>query len=221
MSIPVSAEEYLQQFKKEHSEEEWRNEIKRLAIQAIQTGAKHEDYWKTLTKDYDWLDWDQLKKEAHSLEQAVTNLLKEQMPGIKTQAQYNAVVGSFDAIKLVLNAILLEEKEKEKEARKALDLALEVVAKATEVTNKLEAVPEAVTSDAAKDFKNPPVQFHEDGIQKKLLSEVEKISNIADLNVWYIKTKEERTRIVTQDLRNKLMDFVRAKKKELETAFKQ
>jgi len=217
--MATAVEQHLQQFKEQKGEAAWREEVKRLAIQAIQTSPKHEAFWKELTKKFDWIDWDQLKKESHGLNQTMANLLKDQMPGVQSQAQYNAVIGAFDAVKLVLNAILVGDKSKETEARKALELAFEATAKATEITIKLAEVPEAATSEASEDFKNSPIQFHEYDIQRKLLRELEKLSNLTDLNVWYVGTKSERDRVVTQDLRNILIDAIRTKKNKLEKAF--
>jgi hypothetical protein len=216
----ISTERYLQQYRQAFGEESWRSEVKRLILEAIKTSPKHEVFWKELTKDYTWLDWDSLKQEAQgSIKTTMAELLKEQMPGIKSQAQYNAVLGALDAVRLVLNAILEEDKAKETEARKALEMAFDVTAKATEITNKLEAVPEAATSKKSEDFKNPPVQFHEYDIQRKLLTELEHISTLADLNKWYVNTKEQRDRVITQNLRDILMDTVRAKKGMLEKLF--
>ena len=220
MNETISTERYLQQYHKDYGEEAWRSEVKRLASQAIKMGPKHETFWKEFTKDYSWFDWDSLKQEAQGLIQTtMAELLKEQMPGIKSQAQYNAILGALDALRLVLNAILEGNKGKEAEARKALEIALEATAKATEITNKLESVPEAATSKKSEDFKNPPVQFHEYDIQRKLLTELERISTLSDLNKWYMNTKEQRDRVVTQNLRDILMDTIRTKKNKLEKLF--
>ena len=218
--ISISTEQYLEQFKKQHGEEAWRSEVKRLASQAFQAGPKHEAFWRELTKGCDWLNWDALKQETEKSGQVMANLLKEQMPGVKSQAQYNSILGAFEAVKIALNAILTGDAVQEAEARKALEMAFEAATKSTEITNKLEEVPEAVISESAKEFKNPPTQFHEYDLQRQLLLELEPISNILELNSWYSKTKKQRDSILTQGFRNTLMDAIRIKKDKLEGALK-
>jgi len=216
----IETEQYLLQFRQTHGGDAWKAEVKRLALQGIKTSPKHEEFWKDLTKDFDWLNWDTLKQEAFGLSPtSMVDLLKAQMPGIKSQAQYNAVVGAFDAIRFVLNAILTVDKNKETEARRALEMALDATTKATELTLKLEGMSEATNSKLADVFKKSPIEFHEYDIQRKLLAELERISNLNDLNNWYIRTREQRDQVITQDLRDILMDSIRAKKNALEELF--
>jgi hypothetical protein len=225
MRTLVSIEKYLEHFRETEGEDAWKTEVLRLAEQGIKQGPRHEIFWKELTKNYGWLDWEALKRSAKEKkdleppptepEQILTNLIRKQMPGIKTQGQYDAVVGVMDALRLVLNAILESSKIREGEASKALEMALEATRKATELTNKLEEVPEAATSKISESFKNAPLQFEEFSIHKKLLQELESIDSMESLNFWYAETKEERDRIVTQGLRNTLIDNIRSKKNQL------
>jgi len=221
----IEVEKYLEQFRKTMGEAAWKDEVKRLAVQAIKTGPRHKEFWKELTKgeNYAWLDWEALEKEAESLpepekkdpEAVMADLLKGQMPDIKSQGQYDAVVGAMDALKLVLNAILAQDTSAEKEAQKALEMALTATRQATELTDKLEDVPEAATSEAAEAFKKPPAEFQEYEIQRRLLADLNRIENMENLNEWYAETKELRDKIVTQKLRNALLDGIRAKKHSL------
>jgi hypothetical protein len=219
-------------FRELHGEEAWKVEIWRLATQAILTSPKHEAFWKELTKDLDWLDWEMLRTEAlkmsqgHTttvtgqipmagqtmdLEKQMADMLRQQMPGIKSQAQYNAVLAALDAVRLTLNAILTGDKVKEAEGRKALEMTFDVTAKTTEITNKLEEVPEAASGKHAEEFKQPPVQFNEYDVHKSLLTEAELLKDRDSLNAWYASTKDRRDKIVSQGLRNSLMDAIRAK----------
>jgi len=215
--------QYLRQFRETKGEEAWKAEVRRLAIHALQVGGpEHEALWRELTKDYEWLDWGELKKvaqgpEAKSTEpeDAIVNLLRQQLPGIKTQAQYNAVIAAMDALKLLLNAIMEQDKAQEDKAQKALEMAIDVARKATEITSKLEEVPEAATGKEAQEFKKPPAEFQEDGIQQSLLQELESIESLEALNEWYASTKEQRDQVVSQKLRNELLDRIREKKKAL------
>jgi hypothetical protein len=216
--MQISVEDHLRSFRELHGEEAWKAEIRRLAIAGIRKGAKHETFWQELTKDLDWLDWEELLAQAHSEqvthdpEQMMAEMLRKQMPGIKTQAQYDAVVGALDAVRLVVNAILEGHKETETSARRALELAFDAVAKATEITRKLEDSPEAATSKAAEQFKDPPAQFTELEDQRRQLAELDAVQTIEELNAWYATTKLRRDKIVTQSLRNTLLDAIRIKK---------
>ena len=220
--MQVTVEDHLRSFRELHGEEAWKAEVRRLAIAAIRRGgAKHEAYWQELTKDLDWLDWDELVAQAqseqvtHDPEQMMAEMLRKQMPGIKTQAQYDAVVGSLDAVRLVVNAILEGHKDTEVTARRALELSFEAVAKATEITHKLEDSPEAATSKAAEQFKEPPAQFTELEDQRRQLAELDHLKTIDELNAWYAATKPRRDKIVNQKLRNELLDAIRQRKNSL------
>lgn len=219
--MQISVEDHLRTFRELHGEEAWKAEVRRLAIAGIRKGAKHETFWQDLTKDLDWLNWDELKAQAvseqvtHDPEQMMAEMLRRQMPNIKTQAQYDAVVGALDGVRLVVNAILDGDKAKEADARRALELSFKAVSSATEITNKLEDSPEAATSKAAEQFKQPPAQFQEREVLDKLLAELAGLTSQDALNAWYASTKNERDRIVTQSLRNQLLDQVRAAKLKL------
>ena len=155
--MTTTVEEHLHAFLA-HGEEHWRGEVQRLVIEALRTGsAKHEAFWRDFTRDFDWLDWDQLKQQAQPdaprPDRLIAEALKSQMPGIKSQAQYDATVGALEASRLVINSLLKRDATSELEARKALELAFDAVRKATELTIKLEDSPEAATSSAAQQFK--------------------------------------------------------------------
>jgi hypothetical protein len=224
----ITVEHHLKAFRELNGEEAWRSEVHRLALAGICTGPKHEAFWQEFTKDFEWLDWAALKQQAVGQtsprspgsgpmrpDQMMAEMLRKQMPGIKTQAQYDAVVGSLDAVRLVVNAILEGGGSKEAEARQALEMTFTVLAKATEVTNKLEDSPEAASSPAAEKFKAPPAQFQEQEVYSKLMGELETLGTLDALNFWYGQTKPERDRVVTQSLRNSLMDSIRAKRNGL------
>lgn len=217
----MNVETYLESFLQMHGEDAWQSEVTRLASQAIRKGGKHADYWKELTKSYEWLDWAALEQSVadgaipDNPEMMMAELLRRQMPGIKSQAQYDAVTGSLDASRLVLNAILEGSASREADARRALDLAFDAVRAATAATIQLEEVPEAATSEASKAFKEPPAQYTEAEEHRLLVAELGAIEDADGLNGWYSYTKERRDKIVTQSLRNSLLDAIRAKKNSL------
>lgn len=213
----TSVEDYLDNYRATHGEDAWRGEVTRLASAAIKVGPTHEAHWRELTKSYEWLDWSALKEQPMDKKagEVMAEMLKQHMPGIKSQAQYDAVLGALDCTTMALNAILTGDPAKEEEALKALDLAFRAARKSTELTNKLEEVPEAVSSKAGDAFKKPPAQYQERDVQVQLLSELLTISNADELNRWYAATKTQRDQIVTQSLRNDLLDQIRDKKRQL------
>jgi hypothetical protein len=77
-------------------------------------------------------------------------------------------------------------------------------------------IPETDRSSSSSLFTQPPVNFQEYDVQKKLLVEIERITTIEELNMWYVKTKSERDRVISQTLRNILMDSIRERKNYLE-----
>jgi hypothetical protein len=210
--------DHLEQFKELHGEEAWRSEVTRLALQAIRKGDTHASYWKGLTQGYEWLDWEALVKSAQNEEALkdpelmMAELLRRQMPGIKTQAQYDAVVGALEAVREILNAILGGDAAQEERGRAVLDRAFEAARWATDITVKLSDVPEAATSEDSKIFKESPAQFHELDDQRRLLAELEALGSMEDLNAWYADTKPRRDKVVNQEIRNELLDAIRAKR---------
>jgi hypothetical protein len=221
--MTITVEDHLQAFLAQHGEEAWRSEIHRLVVAALQTQSEQQEaFWRSFTKDFDWLKWEQLEAQAQASAQIpadrlIAETLKREMPGLKSQAQYNAVVGAMQAVQLLINALLDRDKEREQEARKALDIAFETVSKATELTLKLEDVPEAAQSDKARIFKDAPQQFQEAEIQASLLSELAKLTSVDKLTDWYERTRDKRDRLMTQSLRDALFDAVRAKRRALMT----
>lgn len=213
----MGVEDHLRMFHERHGEEAWRSEVRRLAIAGIRTGPKHEAFWQEHTRDFDWLDWDELKLHALSEQipgapdQMLAEMLRRQMPGIKTQAQYDVVVGALDAVRVVLTHILNRDSKQEAEARAVLEKTFDAARVATELTHKLEDVPEATTSSASEQFKKPPAQFEEQAVVQKLMGELRRFETREGLNIWYAQTKSERDRVVTQSLRNTLLDAIRAK----------
>lgn len=217
----TTVEDHLQAFRAQHGDEAWKAEVCRLAKEAIRISPKHEAFWKELTEGYDWLNWEELRRASIAEtgtpdpERMMAEMLRKQMPGIKSQAQYNAVVGALDAVRLVLNAILEGKRDQEADGRKALEMAFEITSKSTEITSKLEEVPEAATSKSAEAFRTPPTQFSEYDVLKQLLAELGQITVLRDLTSWYDNTKDRRDKVVTQGLRNTLMDAIRTKKVSL------
>jgi hypothetical protein len=138
--------------------------------------------------------------------------LQQQFPALKSQAQFNAFQASFEAFRGVLNAIFSSSPLAEQEALEALGKAFDVAKQATKITNQLEEVPEAATSRAAEEFKQPPAEFGEYDEQRKLMTELAHIENLKDLTDWYKTNRARIDRVRSPSLRNLLLDAIRERK---------
>jgi hypothetical protein len=139
-------------------------------------------------------------------------LVKTYLPAINTQAEYDAVVGAFGALRNNIAAILSGDKERSTQADALMGAALSAVRMAKEGSDKLREVPEAATSEASEAFKVAPKQFVEDDVLQRLLDGLTAITEHDAFTVWYRETRVEREGVVTPALRNKLYDAIRAKK---------
>lgn len=146
---------------------------------------------------------------------AMAEILRQSIPSMKSQAQFNAFSIAFDSFRLLLESIFAGNTLGEVEARTTLEKALEAAKTATDITNKYREIPEENRGKASTEFTTPPYAFGEYDIQKKLLRELTTITTSAELNSWYSSTKGDRDKVVTQSLRNILMDSIRQKKSEL------
>jgi hypothetical protein len=220
----VKVVDHLENIKKHLGEDAWKGEVQRLALQGLKLGGAHEAFWRDLLKGpgYEWADADSLKKVADAMPGGTPDIntllaeaLKQTMPGMKSQGQYNAFRTAFDAFRAAMNAIFDGDAAKAEESRKLLDMAFIGCKQATDITRKLGDVPEAAASAAANEFKRPPSEFHEHDVLQGLLVELAKQENVQALSEWYSATKERRDSIRSGTLRNTLVDAIRARKTEL------
>ena len=137
------------------------------------------------------------------------------MPGLKSQAQFNAFMASFDALRGVMNSIFTGDTKAEKEFLDGLMQSIDAARKMTELTDKLHDVPEASESRLADEFKNPPRQFGEYDLQRALMTELAGIGTAADLQRWWAENRKRIDDVVSPSLRNPLIDAVRDKKSKL------
>ena len=147
------------------------------------------------------------------MDENLIRALREQIPGLKSQAQFLALVAAIDAVKLAAKGIVERDPSREFAGRDALQKSLDALRQVTEVTEKLDAVPEAASSTAAKAFKEPPVLEGE--VQRALLTALRDITSVRDLSAWYSDNRAQIDQVQGQALRNALLDAVRAKKAEL------
>ena len=144
--------------------------------------------------------------------------MKQSMPELKTQVQFTAFMAGFDAFRLLCNSIFASDQALEQQSLEALEKALESMRVATKLSNQLKEIPENERSPSANQFVEAPLQFVEYDIQKKLLLELNHLTSIDDLNTWYLRTKDERERVVSQSLRNILFDEIRNRRDFLSKA---
>lgn len=221
----VSVVDYLATVRRELGDDAWKAEIKKLALQAFRMGGTHEEFWRDLIKDFDWITADELKAQAQAMpaggldiNHLMAQALKTQMPGLKTQAQFNTFRAAFEAFQAVCSAIFDGDASRETEARKILDTTLTACRQATDISRKLADVPEAATSKASEEFKKAPAEFQEYDIQQRLLGELGRIKDLDELKQWYEETKPLRDSVKSQTLRNILLDAVRGRKLALTPA---
>jgi len=145
-------------------------------------------------------------------EQVMVDALRQQMPGIQTQAQFNLFMTAFDALRLFMNSTFLNQKEAAEKARETLTQALDAAPTVTELSEKLGHVPEAAQSKEAEAYKNPPLEFHEYDTQKSLLTELVMITTSEQFEQWYGVNRARIEQVKSPHYRNPLFDSIRAKK---------
>ena len=148
-------------------------------------------------------------------QEAMLQAIRAQIPNLKTQAQFNLFMKTFDALRLTLNAAFGLDESAFNEGKKALDLALNSALAISKVVDQLQEMPEAATSLAAEEFKQPPREFQEYDVHKSLVTELGMISNSAELHRWYDKNRSRIDQVVSQSLRDDLFDKIRSIKKTL------
>jgi hypothetical protein len=142
--------------------------------------------------------------------EALLQVLKSQIPGLKTQDQLNSFMAGFEALKFVMSSIFQGDKESEIQALVALDQVLELARSSTKLSNQYSET--GASSVISNTFTEPPTSVLEYDIQRKLLSELEAIDSDDDLQVWHTKSRPEQDQVISQPLRNALFDAIRAKK---------
>lgn len=221
--IQTAVLQYLDLVRREQGEDAWKAAVKKQVLQALQLGGTWEDFWRSQARQYEWLDLEQLARDAASAPSQATDLntllastFRKRMPGMKTQAQFTTFRAAFDAFEAVVNSIFSSNRGQETEARKLLEMAFNACRQATDISQKLGEVPEAASSKASAEFKQPPAEFAEFDVQQALLGELAGIQTLEGLKRWYGETKERRDSIRSQTLRDVLIDAVRSRKLSLE-----
>jgi hypothetical protein len=141
--------------------------------------------------------------------------MRQSMPELKTQVQFTSFMAGFDAFRLVCNSIFSGDTALETKALEAFDKSLEAMRVATKLSNQFQEIPAEDRSPSAAQFVEAPLQYGEYDTQKKLLSELDRLTSTEELNAWYLGTRDEREKVVSQSLRNILFDQIRNKRDAL------
>lgn len=138
--------------------------------------------------------------------------LQEQMPNLKTQAHFDLTQSAFQALQICLNAYFGGDHVSAKQSRDGLNKLLDLAAQVKDIDDKLKEEPAATSN---KNFKQAPKEYSERDKVDAFLSDLDEIESSNRLNQWYSANREGIDEIVSQDLRNKLFDKIRQKKKDL------
>lgn len=148
-------------------------------------------------------------------DQGFLRVIQQSIPAMKSQAQFNAFMAAFEALRGTMNAIFAKDEKAEKEFLEALSKGIDAARKMTDITDRLHEVPEASENKLADEFKKPPRQFGEYDLQRTLMSELAQINRLEDLQRWWTENRKRIDDVVSPSLRNPLIDAVRDKKKAL------
>lgn len=223
---------HLKKLREEQGEDAYRASLTGFAKNLLAQGETAPFIEKLLERLEDSLDLEPLKKEAETLRvqrekaqqaakdvanapdfnQAMIGAMKQQMPNLKTQAQFDLVMRVFEAVQLYLNASFGGDDQGAAHARAALNQGLDLAPKLGVMAEEAAKSPEIPVNPA---YTEEPRQFTEEASYEQLMKELDGIGSAEQLQQWYGAHKEEMDRIVSQGLRNKLFDRIRDRKKEL------
>lgn len=149
-------------------------------------------------------------------EEQMLQMLGQQIPNMKTQAQLTVFMAAFDGLRMTLNEYFGGNYVQAEAARNALNTALDLGRQVAGISEKLEDVSNATKSDTAVMFETqvPIVEAVLEQDIKQLLGELDSVDGQEALAVWYEKHKQSLESITDQKLRNKVYDKIRTKKRE-------
>lgn len=227
----------LQQFQKvraEQGDEAFEAAVREYAEKAIESGenfipgmagAVFEQYRQAQAEIHSAQEASRATREAQAqqvrntqpteVDPAMLRVIQQSIPSMKSQAQFNAFMTSFDALRGLMNAIFARDPKAEKDFSDGLKKAIDAARMMTEMTERLQDVPDAAEGKLADEFKHPPRQFGEAGLQQTLLAELAEINELDVLTRWWTDNRKRVDDVVSPSLRNPLIDAVREKKNKL------
>lgn len=149
--------------------------------------------------------------------ETMMEMLRQQLPGLKTQGQMTAFLAAQEAFFATVAAALRGDHVGYNLATGALNLGLKAVQQATELATKFEDVPPGERSEAAAEFMANPVaaQVTEYDQARALMSELERVKTTEELGVWYNGNRHRLEGVKDPTLRNNLFDMIRNRRGEL------
>lgn len=142
-------------------------------------------------------------------------MLRQQVPNLKTQAHFNTFMACFDAMRHTLDAYFRGDLKAAAQSRDALNTGLDMAGQLKTVADQVAEIPEEERSKAAQEHVAPPAQYTEGAESQVLTQELSDIKTLARLNEWYETNRMRIDKIVDLDLRNTLFDAIRLKRNEL------
>ncbi len=214
-------------------EEAWKSACKSYAREFLKQGPKGAEFAEIAFKDV--VDLNELRREIEveasttpppvvppvglptleEAEQMMIAVMRVQLPQLRTQAQFNTFMACFEALRMTANGIFERDPEKASKGRAALNNALDALEGVTDVSERLRNVPEAATSKASEDFKNPPMQFGVAELYRRLIGELTAITDKDVLSAWWNSNRADIDKLTDPKMRNSVIDMVREKKNEL------
>lgn len=186
-----------------------------LALMLIGT----EEGKKFLNETFPDLDLDDLAQEAEQkkvlTDNDLFNLIKLQVPNLKTQAQFDAYRIAFESLSYMANAYYGGQEETALRAYDALEDAIKAIREAAVLAQRVDAIPVEERSQRMNDLTGPPREFQEVEEQRRLLDELEALTTSQELTQWYSDSRKRMDIVVSQPYRNQLFDAIRAKQQAL------
>lgn len=207
---------HFQKIRDEQGEEAYNRAVKNFALGMI-LKPRGELFLKGAFPD---LDLKAIREEAEKAQpkpqpevnpQAVMlNYMKQQVPNLKTQVQFDLFMQCFDALRKAMNAAYGLDKTSYEQFKGALDMLMGTGLKVSEAVEQIRENPEATTN---QDFKQAPRQFQEVDVARALTLELGQLKSADELSQWYTANKDRiHGQVVSPVLRNELLDAIRAKR---------
>lgn len=203
-------------------EEAWRQAIKGLVIELIGTPNSEMFLAGLLAaaaeEGADWLDLEELRKEAEQRRAQpktpnMAELIRQMVPSIRTQGQYDLYMQAFEALSITMDGYFAGRDATM--SRDTLNKCLDMASRVRDVLEKAEEIPEEERGPDVASFVQTPKQFTEEDDQRSLLAELQSLTTIAALNIWYLGERPRIDRVVSKKYRDELFDAIRAKKTSL------
>lgn len=177
------------------------------------TGFAHDgtiDVLVDSTGPYPQTDLQRLVPETST--DPLVEAIRASVPSLRTQAQYDAFMVAFTALRQAADGICSMDEDKASKGRTLLLDTLDTLKGVTATCEKLREVPEAAASPASEAFKRPPAQFNEQMVQARLLDELAALPSYASFQIWYQSVRGDIERVVSPTFRNTLFDAIRTRK---------